>query len=58
MECEYMTAFGCSARDYVKELMLQELVNGSEEYKELDNICKKQCCVDCKNICGYRCGRA
>lgn len=56
MECEYMTSLGCKARDYAKSLMLSELVEGSDQYKELSDICKNQCCKDCKEICGYRCG--
>lgn len=58
IECEYMTAFGCSARDFAKSLMLLELMEGSQQYKELSDICKNQCCKDCKEICGYRCGKA
>lgn len=57
-KCENMTAFGCKARDSAKELMLQELVEGSEEYVELSDICKEQCCHECNKICGYRCGKS
>lgn len=57
-KCENMTAFGCKARDFAKELMLQELVEGSEEYVELSDICKEQCCHECNKICRYRCGKS
>ena len=55
--CEYMTPFGCKARDFAKELMLQEMIEGSEQYKELSDICKKQCCCECNESCGYRCNQ-
>lgn len=55
--CEYMTPFGCGARDFAKELMLQEMIEGSELYKDLSDICKKQCCYECDESCGYRCGQ-
>lgn len=58
IDCEYMTELGCKARDTAKNLMLQELIEGSVDYKELHDICKEQCCKDCEKICGYRCGRA
>lgn len=57
-DCEYMTVFGCPARDTAKNLMLQELMEGSDTYPELQDICKKQCCKDCDESCGYRCGQA
>lgn len=56
-KCENMTTFGCKARDSAKELMLQELIEGSEEYAELSDICKEQCCYECDKSCGYRCGQ-
>ena len=56
-ERENMTAFGCTARDFAKSLMLQELIEGSDTYKELQDICKKQCCKDCDKTCGYRCNK-
>lgn len=56
-KCENMTPFGCKARDTAKELMLQELVERSDTYLELSDICKEQCCYGCNKICGYRCGR-
>ena len=55
--CEYTTPFGCKARDFAKELMLQEMIEGSEQYKELSDICKKQCCCECNESCGYRCNQ-
>ena len=55
--CEYMTHFGCPARDFAKDLQLQAMTEGSEDYQELSDLCKKQCCMDCEKICGYRCGR-
>ena len=55
--CEYTTPFGCKARDFAKELMLQERIEGSEQYKELSDICKKQCCCECNESCGYRCNQ-
>lgn len=55
--CEYTTPFGCKARDSAKELMLQEMIEGSEQYKELSDICKKQCCCECNESCGYRCNQ-
>lgn len=51
-ECETMTPFGCPARDYAKELMLQEIIEGGNV-----EMCKKMCCKDCEDTCGYRCGR-
>lgn len=51
-ECEYMTPFGCPARDHAKTLQLQAIVEGSDE-----TMCKKMCCKDCDETCGYRCGR-
>lgn len=57
-DCENMTAFGCPARDTAKSLMLQELMEGSDTYLELQDICKEQCCKDCDESCGYRCGQA
>lgn len=57
-DCEYMTAFGFQARDTAKSLMLQEMTEGSYDYRELQDICKKQCCKDCDEPCGYRCGQA
>ena len=57
-DCENMTAFGCPARDAAKSLMLQEMIEGSYDYRELQDICKKQCCKDCDESCGYRCGQA
>ena len=59
--CEYMTPFGCKAmwKKYWlhQELMLQEMIEGSEQYKELSDICKKQCCCECNESCGYRCNQ-
>ena len=52
-ECEYMTPFGCPARDYAKTLMLQAIMEGEKDQE----MCKKMCCKDCDNVCGYRCGR-
>lgn len=40
-ECEYMTAFGCKARDFAKDLMLQEMIEESDTYMELSDICKE-----------------
>lgn len=57
-DCENMTAFGCPTRDAAKSLMLQEMIEGSYDYRELQDICKKQCCKDCDESCGYRCGQA
>ena len=57
-DCENMTAFGCPARDTAKSLMLQEMIEGSYDYRELQDICKKQCCKGCEESCGYRCGQA
>ena len=57
-DCEYMTAFGCPARDTAKNLMLQELMEGSDTYMELKDICKEQCCIGCTKTCGYRCGQS
>ena len=54
-ECSNMTAFGCPTRDTAKNLMLQELIEGGT--MTLDELCKRQCCIDCNNSCGYRCGR-
>lgn len=51
-ECEYMTAFGCPARDYAKSLMLQEMLEGDDQ-----QMCKKMCCQECEEVCGYRCGK-
>lgn len=51
-ECEYMTAFGCKARDWAKNLMLQAIIEGTDI-----EMCKKMCCKDCEETCGYRCGR-
>ena len=55
-DCENMTAFGCPARDAAKSLMIQEMIEGSYDYRELQDICKKQCCKDCDESCGYRRG--
>ena len=55
--CEYTTPFGCKARYFAKELMLQDMIEGSEQYKELSDICKKQCCCECNESCGYRCNQ-
>ena len=33
--------------DTAKSLMIQELMEGSDTYLELQDICKKQCCKDC-----------
>lgn len=52
-ECEYMTPFGCPARDYAKTLMLSAITEGEKEQE----MCKKMCCRDCEETCGYRCGR-
>ena len=57
-DCENMTVFGCPARDTAKNLILQELMEGSDAYMELKDICKKQCCKGCEESCGYRCGQA
>ena len=40
-DCENMTAFGCPARDAAKSLMIQEMIEGSYDYRELQDICKK-----------------
>ena len=56
-ECEYMTPFGCPARDSAKELVMGELIEGSSTYKDIKDICKKECCKECEETCGYRCGR-
>lgn len=56
-ECEYMTVFECRARDFAKDLMLQEMIEGSDTYTELSNICKEQCCRGCDKSCGYRCNK-
>ena len=56
-ECENMTAFGCKARDFAKDLMLQEMIEGSDTYTQLSNICKEQCCHGCDKSCGYRCNK-
>lgn len=56
-DCEYMTPFGCPARDFAKELMTMAIFEGDQKYKELKDICKEQCCKDCKEICGYKCGK-
>lgn len=53
-ECEYMTALGCKARDFAKQLMLQEMIESHSTELEM---CKNQCCKGCDNVCGYRCGR-
>lgn len=53
-ECENMTTLGCPARDHAKGLMLLELT----ESKNPVEMCREQCCIGCKNICGYRCGKA
>ena len=42
-DCENMTVFGCPARDTAKNLMLHELMEGSDTHMELKDICKKQC---------------
>lgn len=48
-----MTAFGCPARDYAKTLMLQAMIEGDDQ-----EMCKKICCQDCEETCGYRCGKS
>lgn len=53
LECEYMTPLGCPARDAAKELMLQALIEGDAGQE----MCRKMCCQDCDDVCGYRCGR-
>ena len=53
-DCEYMTPFGCPARDYAKNLMIQEMIESN--YKDYE-FCKDQCCRDCEKHCAYRCGR-
>jgi len=52
-DCEYMTPFGCPARDTAKSLMLQSMIEGDK----LVDMCKEQCCRDCEEHCEYRCGR-
>lgn len=52
-DCEYMTPFGCPARDTAKSLMLQEMIESNTTI----DLCKEQCCRDCKEHCSYRCGR-
>lgn len=54
LDCEYMTPFGCPARDYAKSLQLEAIMEGEKDIQ----ICKKMCCRDCEEVCGYRCGRA
>ena len=53
LNCEYMTPFGCPARDYAKSLMLDAILEGEKDIV----MCKKMCCQDCEEVCGYRCGR-
>lgn len=52
-DCEYMTPFGCPARDYAKSLQLDAIMEGEKDII----LCKKMCCQDCEEVCGYRCGR-
>ena len=51
-DCEYMTPFGCPARDWAKTLMLEAMMEGDKQ-----EMCKKMCCQECEEVCGYRCGR-
>ncbi len=50
--CRYMTELGCSAHINALSLMADEVLAGSGE-----EMCKEQCCIGCRKICGYRCGR-
>lgn len=52
-ECSYMTDTGCNRMISAKDLMLQEIIENGEI-----EMCKEQCCIGCKKICGYRCGQA
>ena len=43
--------------DKIRAMSEEELAEGSDDYRELSDICKNQCCSDCEKVCGYRCGR-
>lgn len=55
-ECENLTTLGCERMDAVKELILLEQIENGIEL-DLNNICKQQCCKDCKDKCSYECGK-